>query len=132
MGKGRSYSRMLGFAGPDQMTVATHTSWSERMGNSCCGSVFGLGLLAAGLALIGWNEYRTVETMQIIEAGEKAVREVSCANGTQVCSRSLSRALSPSLVRSLGALFHARTHARTHAHTHTHAALCRMEARMAS
>ena len=47
MGKGRSYSRMIGFGGPDQMTVETHTSWGERMGNSCCGSVFGLVLLVA-------------------------------------------------------------------------------------
>ncbi len=80
MGKGRSYSRMIGFGGADQMTVTTHTSWSERMGNSCCGSVFGLFLLGGGLALIGWNEYRTVETMQIIEAGETAVKEVACGN----------------------------------------------------
>ncbi len=83
MGKGRSYSRMIGFGGADQMRVATHTSWAERMGNSCCGSVFGLILLCAGLGLIGWNEYRTVVTMQIIEAGESAVKEVACGtNGT--------------------------------------------------
>ena len=79
MGKGMSYSRIIGFGGPDEMTVATHTSYGERVGGSLCGSVLGVLLLAGGLTLVAWNEYRTVETMQIIEAGEKAVREGACA-----------------------------------------------------
>ena len=79
MGKGSSYSRVLGFGGRDQMTVATHTSYSERMGNAVCGSVLGLFMFFGGLGLIGWNEYRTIETLKIIEAGEEAVIEGACS-----------------------------------------------------
>ena len=83
MGKGSSYSRIIGFGGRDQMTVSTHTSYCERMGNAMCGSVLGLCLFFGGLGLIGWNEYRTIETLKIIEAGEESVLEGACtANAT--------------------------------------------------
>ena len=55
-----------------------HTSWCERMGSAICGSVIGFFLFFGGLSLVGWNEYRTIETVRVIAAGEKAVVEGSC------------------------------------------------------
>ena len=97
MGKGSAYSRLIGFAGPDEMTVATDTSWAERMGNSFCGSVFGFFLMLGGLYLVGFNEYRTVMEDQILVAAGEDVHEAPCGanttSGAPVAATALDGAL---------------------------------------
>ena len=98
-GKGGAYSRLIGFGGPDEMTVATDASWGERMGNSICGSVVGVFLLLGGLSLVAWNEYRTVKSMQILEAAAEAVQEAPCgANTTSGGAPAAATALDGELV----------------------------------
>eukprot|EP01047_Picozoa_sp_COSAG01_P140377 COSAG01_NODE_71282_length_256_cov_0.853503_1_plen_45_part_01 len=40
----------------------TRQSWASRLLGSLVGACFGVLVLLGGLALIGWNEYRTIET----------------------------------------------------------------------
>ena len=71
-------------------TVVTRTGWGQRLGNSLVGSCVGILVLGGGLTLMGWNEYRTIETTRIVAAGKKAVNEVGCSTtGNKVLDNEL-------------------------------------------
>eukprot|EP01051_Picozoa_sp_SAG22_P004927 SAG22_NODE_279_length_13134_cov_7.532561_1_plen_940_part_00 len=74
---GANVVAVLGFG--DENRVAERESYGEKMGNAACGVCAGPLVLVAGLVLIGWNEYRTVQTMKIIEMGEEEYQEASCS-----------------------------------------------------
>uniref|UniRef100_A0A7S1I8C3 Uncharacterized protein n=1 Tax=Eutreptiella gymnastica TaxID=73025 RepID=A0A7S1I8C3_9EUGL len=56
----------------------TRTSYGEKMGNACGGVFAGIIMFLLSFPLLWWNEGRTLHTMQSLEDGLQAVREVAC------------------------------------------------------
>lgn len=61
-------------------TKTIHQSFGSRLGDSFKGILTGFGLFIAGIALLFWNEGRTVRTAQDIAQGEKSVVEATDVN----------------------------------------------------
>ncbi len=47
-------------SGMDHVRVVRHRSWDERARGSCSGAALGCALFAGSLALLAWNESRSV------------------------------------------------------------------------
>lgn len=58
---------------PDQITRTTHRSWFQRIGSAVTGVLFGLALVALSIALLGWNEARSIARMRGLSEGAGAV-----------------------------------------------------------
>lgn len=58
---------------PDQITRTTHRSWFQRIGSAFTGVLTGLVLMALGIAVLGWNEARSIAQMRGLSEGARMV-----------------------------------------------------------
>ena len=63
----------------DSFTEVTSTSWFSRIGQSIMGVLFGLLLIAGAIALLFWNEKRSVDTAKALKEGAGAVVTIDAA-----------------------------------------------------
>lgn len=61
----------------DPLSVTTRTSWISRLGSAFGGVLTGLALILASIALLGWNEGRSVQSIRANKEGAGAVLAVS-------------------------------------------------------
>ncbi len=61
----------------DSFTEVTTTSWFSRIGNSIMGVLFGIVLILVSVALLWWNEGRSVHTAKGLAEGAKVTVEAS-------------------------------------------------------
>ena len=61
----------------DPISVTTRTSWISRLGSAFGGVLTGLALILASIALLAWNEGRSVQSIRANKEGAGAVQAVS-------------------------------------------------------
>lgn len=61
----------------DPISVTTRTSWLSRLGSAFGGVLTGLALILASIALLAWNEGRSVQSIRANNEGAGAVQAVS-------------------------------------------------------
>ncbi len=61
----------------DPITVTTRTSWLSRLGSALGGVLTGLALIVAAIALLAWNEGRSVQSIRASGEGARAVQSVA-------------------------------------------------------
>jgi len=57
----------------NSFSTTSRTSWFQRLGASLSGLVFGLVLILIGIALLGWNEARSVAAIRTADEGGRQV-----------------------------------------------------------
>ncbi len=61
----------------DPVTITTRTSWFSRLGSAFGGVLTGLALIVAAIALLAWNEGRSVQSIRASNEGVRAVQSVA-------------------------------------------------------
>lgn len=58
---------------PDRITETTQRSWFQRIGSAFTGMLTGLVIAALGIAVLGWNEARSIAQMRGLSEGARMV-----------------------------------------------------------
>ena len=61
----------------DPITITTRTSWFSRLGSAFGGVLTGFALIIAAIALLAWNEGRSVQSIRASNEGARAVQSVA-------------------------------------------------------
>jgi Transmembrane protein 43 len=90
-----------GESGNRDITEVTSQSYGSKVSNSCTGACFGFFLFFASIALLIWNEGRTVKRQKDIDEGRETVIELDLNNFTNT---SIPTSFENQLVHAVGDL----------------------------